>query len=266
MKKLIRKGIPDCFRGYVWLSLANIEYYKQNSGISYRKMVEMNNNKTYENYTAAEKEILKDLNRTFPNNTFFREKLGLGQRSMFNVLSCFSRFSTETGYVQGMGFLSACFLNFMDEESAFWMLISIMDKYHLKGFYKQGFPELPVSMYKFMSLVKKIIPRIFETFKSKNIFASIFASQWFLTLFFVNLKFEFVVRILDCFFMEGMRVIYRVGLALLKLNEEKITSNKQLDEIMNIMKKLDDGITIDMLFKTAFENIKFSEKMMQVLT
>lgn len=227
-------------------------------------MVEMNKDKNYEDYTAAEKEILKDLNRTFPNNTFFREKFGLGQRSMFNVLSCFSRYSLETGYVQGMGFLSACFLNFMDEESAFWMLISIMDKYQLKGFYKQGFPELSVALYKFMNLVKKMFPKIFESFKSKSVYSSMFASQWFLTLFIVNLKFEVVVRIFDCFLMEGMRVIYRMGLALLKLNEDKITSNKEFDVVMNIMKNLDEGITIDKLFKTAFESIKFTEKMLKV--
>ena len=227
-------------------------------------MVEMNQNKVYENYSPAEKEILKDLNRTFPNNTFFREKLGLGQRSMFNVLSCFSRFSTETGYVQGMGFLSACFLNFMDEESAFWMLISIMDKYKLKGFYKQGFPELSVALYKFMNLVKKMFPKIFESFKSKTVYSSMFASQWFLTLFFVNLKFEVVVRIFDCFLMEGIRVIYRMGLALLKLNEDKIVGNKQFDELMNILKNLDENISIEKLFKTAFESIKFTENMLQV--
>lgn len=243
--------------------MGNIEKYKQTTGILYSKLVEVNKNKNYEDYSLAETEIVKDLNRTFPNNTFFKEKLGMGQRSMFNVLSAFSRCSTETGYVQGMGFLSACFLNFMDEESAFWMLISIMDKYQLKEFYKQGFPELSVALYKFMSLVKKMFPKIFEAFKTNLVYSSMFASQWFLTLFLVNLKFEVVVRIFDCFLMEGIRVIYRMGLALLKLNEDKIT-NKQFDEVMNIMKNLDEGLSIDVLFKAAFDSIKLSEKTLQV--
>ncbi len=244
--------------------MGNIEKYKQTSGIKYNKLIEVNKNKSYDDYSEAEKDIMKDLSRTFPNNTFFKEKLGMGQRSMFNVLSAFSKCSTETGYVQGMGFLSACFLNFMDEESAFWMLISIMDKYHLKGFYKQGFPELSVALFKFMSLVKKMFPKIFETFKQHSVYSSMFASQWFLTLFLVNLKFEVVVRIFDCFLMEGLRVIYRMGLALLKLNEDRINNNKQFDEVMNIMKNLDDGITIDKLFKAAFDSIKLSEKTLQV--
>ena len=113
---------------------------------------------------SAEKDIFKDLDRTFPNNTFFKQKRDLGQRSLFNVLSLFSRYQKETGYVQGMGFISATFLNYMNEEDAFWMLVTIMEKYELKSIYRPGFPELPRSFYKFMALLKKNYNRIYEIF------------------------------------------------------------------------------------------------------
>jgi hypothetical protein len=114
--------------------------------------------------TKAEKDIIKDLDRTFPENTFFRDKFGLGQRSLFNVLSMFAKYQLNTGYVQGMGFLTACFLNYMDEESAFCMLNTTMDnsKYEMRGFYDPGFPELDKAFYKLLSGLKRNFPKLYE--------------------------------------------------------------------------------------------------------
>ena len=33
---------------------------------------------------------------------------------------------TQVGYVQGMGFVSAILLRYMDEESAFWTLVALL--------------------------------------------------------------------------------------------------------------------------------------------
>lgn len=109
-----------------------------------------------------ENQILKDIERTFPYQTFFKEKCGLGQRILFKILRTFSKFNTETQYVQGMGFFTACFLNFMDEESSFWMLKSLMDKYKMNGFYKPGFPDLAKAYYKTLCLLNKYLPKVYE--------------------------------------------------------------------------------------------------------
>jgi hypothetical protein len=250
LKSRVRKGIPECMRGYVWQYFAEVDSFKKRG--DYFQMLKEKMD-IEEELNSAEKDILKDLDRTFPNSPFFKEKLGLGQRSLFNVLSIFSKHYTETGYVQGMGFFTATLLNYMDEESAFWMLTSLMEKYKFNGFYQQDFPELPKAFYKLSSLVKKFYPKIYETFKAKKLNPSMFASQWFLTLFFVNVRYEIFIRIFDIFLVEGpKKTFFRIGLALIKLNEDKILNSKEFDELMEVMKHLGEKITVGKLFDEAF--------------
>ena len=256
LKERTKRGVPECFRGYIWQVFAGVDNYRKNG--NYYQMLKESSKE--EQLTDPEKEILKDLDRTIPNSTFFKDKYGLGQRSLFHVLSTFSRLSTETGYVQGMSFFTACLLNHMDEESAFWMLYIIMEKYKINGFFKKDFPELNKAFYKLLCLLKKICPKIYECFKTHGLSPSMYASQWFLTLFFVNVKYEVFLRIFDLFLLgKSSKTIYRFGLALLKLNEEKILNTKLFDELMIIIKHLDDKIDVEKLCDEAMK-MKFSNK------
>ena len=124
LKKRTRKGIPDNLRSNVWQLFAEIKkYYKK--GL-YQELIKQKID------AKTEDIILKDLDRTYPSCQLFSEKYGGGQRKLYNVLSCFSKYQKEIGYIQGMSFLSALFLTYMDEESAFFMLNSLMDKYEMK--------------------------------------------------------------------------------------------------------------------------------------
>jgi len=79
-----------------------------------------------------------------------------------------------------------------------------------------------------------------------------YASQWFLTIFTLNLKPECIVRFLDCFFLEGSKTIYRFGLGILKINEERITNAKNFDELMLLMKSIYENISIEDLMSKSF--------------
>jgi len=92
--------------------------------------------------------------------------LSFSQKSLFNVLRAFSANNNQIGYVQGMGFITAILLNYMDEESVFWMLHSIMEneKFNMKGHFMNGMPDLNKSFYKLIVLIKKYLPKIYELF------------------------------------------------------------------------------------------------------
>jgi len=49
-----------------------------------------------------------------------------------------------------------------------------------------------------------------------------YISPWFLALFSVLFKFDVLVRVYDVYLLEGSKIIYRIALTLLKLNEGKI--------------------------------------------
>ena len=52
-----------------------------------------------------ERAIKRDLNRTFPEHSFFKERDGLGQESLLNVLMAYSVYDKEVGYCQGSPFI-----------------------------------------------------------------------------------------------------------------------------------------------------------------
>lgn len=55
--------------------------------------------------SACERIIRRDIARTYPEHDFFKEKDGLGQESLFNVMKAYSLHDREVGYCQGSGFI-----------------------------------------------------------------------------------------------------------------------------------------------------------------
>lgn len=49
--------------------------------------------------------IRRDIARTYPEHDLFKEKDGVGQESLFNVMKAYSLHDREVGYCQGSGFI-----------------------------------------------------------------------------------------------------------------------------------------------------------------
>ena len=269
LKERTRKGIPDNLRGYVWQKFAEIDkYYVKNL---YQDLVNKqgnnNNNSINENSSTTENNennfeliILKDLDRTFPLCQFFRDKYGDGQRKLYRILSAYSKYNPDVGYVQGMGFICAIFLIYMDEESSFFMMHSLMKKYKLEGMYLPNFPYLKKMSFVFLKMQKKFIPKIYHILKKNEILPTMYSSGWFICIFSKHLPFNIAVRIFDIFLLEGLKTIYRIGLALLKRKEnEFIKSKGGLSSIMPIINSTLDDLDVDSLLKDAF-SFKFSKE------
>ena len=244
LKQRTRKGVPDSLRSFIWQKFAEKEKYVEENIFQKLDAIPINE--------ELDIVILKDLDRTFPACHFFKEKYGNGQRKLYKVLSSYSKYNTNTGYVQGMGFIVAVFLTYMDEESSFFMLHSLMKKYGLEGFYQPNFPKLKVTFFILLNLLKKFLPKVYELFKTEGMIPSMYASEWFICLFSRNLSFNILVRIFDVFLLEGFKVIYRFALAFLKLKEDKFLQANDLTGIMHTLNECYENVDIEKLFKIAF--------------
>lgn len=95
VRELVRRGIPTHFRGIAWQLLCSA--------------TESPEKKLYAEYiktkSPCEKVIRRDIARTYPEHDFFKEKDGLGQESLFNVIKAYSLHDREVGYCQGTGFI-----------------------------------------------------------------------------------------------------------------------------------------------------------------
>lgn len=79
------------------------------------------------------------------------------------------------------------------------------------------------------------MPKVYAHFVKSSIKPNMFAAQWFMTLFTVGFPIELTVRIYDCFFAEGEKILYRIGLYLIKKNE-KLYQTCDVDEFFTTMK------------------------------
>ncbi|XP_053380990.1 ecotropic viral integration site 5 ortholog-like isoform X2 [Mercenaria mercenaria] len=144
IKQLVRKGIPHPFRGLAWQLLL---------GVNHSPMKDM-----YVEYlkqkSPSEKMIRRDIARTFPEHDFFKEKDGLGQESLFNVMKAYSLHDREVGYCQGSGFIVGLLLMQMPEEEAFAVLVKLMQDYRLRELFKPSMAELGLCMYKLECLIQ----------------------------------------------------------------------------------------------------------------
>ena len=246
LKSRTRKGVPDSLRSYIWQLFGEKDKFYEKDLFTKLESIPMNED--------TELVIIKDLDRTFPACQLFKDKYGNGQRKLYKILSYYSKYNTGTGYVQGMGFIVAVFLTYMDEESSFFMLHSLMKKYNMEGFYLPGFPILKKTFYILLNLEKKFIPKVYELFKKEGMIPSMYASEWFICLFSRNLEFKSLVRIFDVFLLEGFKVIYRFALAFIKLKEDKFLEGAKdgLASIMPIINECTENVDVDKMFKVAF--------------
>ena len=259
LKERTRKGIPDAMRGIAWISIAGIDEIKKGKENFYKNTL-LNIKKDDFIDKKEEDVIIRDLHRTFPKSIIFSSKLGEGQRNLFRILMCMGATNKTTGYVQGMGFIAALFLSYMDEENAFWMLYCIFKKYGLEEVYVKDFPGLRKRFFVLLKLVEKFMPKIYDKLLEFNVFPTMYASQWFFTCFSNCLPFHIVVRIFDCYLLEGEKIIYRIALALFKIKENILIKAKSFETVMEIMKSINKEITdADKLLEIGF-NFSFSRE------
>ena len=246
LKSRTRKGIPDNLRSYVWQLFAGKDKLVKKGLFEKLDKEPIDEN--------SELSIIKDLDRTYPLCQLFKEKYGKGQRNLFRVLSNYSKYNKNIGYVQGLGYLAALFLIYMDEESAFYMLHAVIKNYEMEGLYLPGFPELKKKFYVLLNLEKKFIPKIYNILKRDEALPSFYASEWFMCLFCKDVKPNILVRIIDVFLYEGYKVIYRFAIAFLKMKENDFIKNPSGIFYSSVtLKKLFENIEVEELFKEAFD-------------
>lgn len=66
----------------------------------------------------------------------------------------------DTGYCQGMGFVTALLLMYMEEEDAFWVLVQLTNSYGMDAVWKPGLPGLQKSFFILDRLLHAHVPKL----------------------------------------------------------------------------------------------------------
>ena len=212
LSKAIYAGVPHSLRGMLWQLLSS----------SKDEELETQYKRYLNQPCSYDSAIRRDLNRTFPTQEFFRDAKGMGQGSLYHVVKAYALYDPECGYCQGMQFIVGPLLLNMPEEEAFCVLVHLMENYDLRGHFIPNMPSLQLRLFQFDRLVEDMLPMLHAHFLRCGIKSTMYASQWFMTLFSYRFPMEIVYRILDAVFSEGIDAVFRFAIALLRKNEDKL--------------------------------------------
>ena len=90
--------------------------------------------------------------------------------------------------------------------------------------------------------IEIILPEISTKLQHFMIDPSIFASQWFITLFAYNMPFPLVARVWDLFFLKRWSIIFRVSIALLELIRTELEQAEDIETFLTLLKSISDRV------------------------
>uniref|UniRef100_A0A8D0DKE6 TBC1 domain family member 10B n=1 Tax=Salvator merianae TaxID=96440 RepID=A0A8D0DKE6_SALMN len=231
VKLRCRKGIPSSLRAKAWQLLSNSkELLDQNPG----KFEELERQSGDPKWLDV---IEKDLHRQFPFHEMFAARGGHGQQDLYRILKAYTIYRPEEGYCQAQAPVAAVLLMHMPAEQAFWCLVQICEKY-LPGYYSAGLEAIQLDGEIFFALLRRASPIAYRHLKRYKIDPILYMTEWFMCIFSRTLPWCSVLRVWDMFFCEGVKIVFRVGLVLLRNTLGSVDKLRSCQGMYETMEKL----------------------------
>lgn len=167
---------------------------------------------------ASLEQIPLDVNRTLSARELATlGDVGPSSEKIRDLLEAFAVFKPEFGYTQGMNFVAAILLVYLDACRAFVCFSNaVLLQPWLAACYTFNMPVVHRYFEVFDDLLVSYIPKVGRHFQAIGLNADIFLVEWWFTLFAKSLPLQVTVRLWDMFFLEGDFLLYRASLAILQ--------------------------------------------------
>ncbi|XP_041856805.1 growth hormone-regulated TBC protein 1-A-like [Melanotaenia boesemani] len=241
VKRFVRKGVPNEHRARIWMAASGAEEQLKSKPGYYQSLLAM------EHDTKLKETIHTDMHRTFPDNILFQTKAEPGlQKALYNVLLAYGQHNQSVGYCQGMNFIAGYLIIITkDEEKSFWLMDALLDRI-LPDYYSPDMLGLKIDQEVLGELVKTKAPAVGQLMAQYPGIWTLVVSRWFICLYIDILPIETVLRIWDCLFYEGSKVLFRVGLTLVLHHQTEILRARSLPDVCECFKQITCGaFTLD---------------------
>uniref|UniRef100_A0A674N819 TBC1 domain family member 9 n=1 Tax=Takifugu rubripes TaxID=31033 RepID=A0A674N819_TAKRU len=229
-KDLVLKGIPESMRGELWLLFSGAINEMATHPGYYEDLVE----KSMGKYNLATEEIERDLHRSLPEHPAFQNEMGIA--ALRRVLTAYAFRNPNIGYCyehcnicaaalrqRRGGFLSLR-LHLLTDPSSAVLSGALVD---------QGV---------FEELAREHVPQLYDCMQDLGVISTISLS-WFLTIFLSVMPFESAVVVVDCFFFDGIKVIFQLALSVLHASIHQLLGCKDDGEAMTVLGRYLDSVT-----------------------
>lgn len=207
--ELVLRGIPDALRAEMWSIYAGAAADAASRPTYYRRMLR----ECAGVESLATEEIERDLHRSLPEHAAFQSPVGIA--ALRRLLRAYAWHNPAIGYCQAMNLIASVLLLYCPEETAFWLLVAICERL-LPDYYSTKVVGALIDQNVFEELVAAHLPRLAEQLRRLGVLGMIGIS-WFLSLYLSAMPVANAVAVMDCVFLDGPRVLFQVGLALLNI-------------------------------------------------
>lgn len=261
---LIMQGIPPFVRTKVWpLLLGNDVNITKDLFRIYVKQAEAG--KAARAQGAAQvgkletaKLIGVDLPRTFPALAFYQEG-GPNHAELHRVLDAYVCYRPDIGYVQGMSYLAAILLLYLDDYMAFTCLANLLNRPVHMAFYKME-GELQQFISLFETIFKRSLPDLYNHFEVIGLTSDMYLLDWVLTIFSKSLPLDTATRLWDVYIFEGQSFFFRASIGILKYAQEHILKNDlDLGPCKKILARMPEDMLDEESLLTAIASVTLKE-------
>ncbi|XP_063069910.1 growth hormone-regulated TBC protein 1-A-like isoform X2 [Engraulis encrasicolus] len=236
VKRYVRKGVPNEHRSLIWMAASGAQdQLEKNPGYYHSLLGDKQDDKLQET-------IRLDMHRTFPDNVLFRSSSeSCLQTALYNVLLAYGHHNKDVGYCQGMNFIAGYLIIITkDEEKSFWLMDALLGRI-LPDYYTAAMLGLKTDQEVLGELVKAKVPAVWRLMEQHGVMWSLVVSRWFICLFIDILPVETVLRIWDCLFYEGSKILFRVSLTLIRHHQPLLLQAQNLPDVCDRFKQITHG-------------------------
>ncbi|KAM3726527.1 Small G protein signaling modulator [Dirofilaria immitis] len=220
-------GIAHSLRPFLWPRFCGATKKKAASAFSYIEVIKQCD----KDKSSISAQIEKDLSRTLPNNICFWHPGSKGIQSLRRLLNSVAYIYPDVGYCQGIGVIAASLLLFCPEETAFWIIASLIEDIFPPNYYSRSFLGLQADERVLQQLIGMHLPELDHILKDNEVELSLITVNWFLTAFASVLSMRVLLRVWDCLFVFGGVTMFRVLISILKIKEDDLIEMKYSENV-----------------------------------
>ncbi|XP_064143769.1 carabin isoform X1 [Loxodonta africana] len=263
-----RKGIPSALRARCWPLLCGAHICQENSPGTYQELASAPGDPQWM------ETIGRDLHRQFPLHEMFVSPQGHGRGSCRSSrpTPCIGQ-NRATARPRAL-WRPSCSCTCLRRrtlmagpppQEAFWCLVQICEVY-LPGYYGPHMEAVQLDAEVFAALLRKLLPRVHKHLQQVGVGPLLYLPEWFLCLFARSLPFPTVLRIWDAFLSEGAKVLFRVGLTLVRLalgTAEQRLACPGLLETLGALRTIPPTQLQEEVFMSQVHSVALSERDLQ---
>ncbi|XP_056897053.1 growth hormone-regulated TBC protein 1-A-like isoform X2 [Takifugu flavidus] len=210
VKRYVRKGVPSEHRSRIWMAASGAQEQLESRPGYYRSLL------AARHQAPLTETIHADIHRTFPDNILFKSEASL-QSSLFNVLVAYGHHNEAVGYCQ------------------------VKTTATSSNYYSPSMLGLKADVEVLSELVKMKSPAVGQLMAQYPGIWMLVVSRWFICLYVDVLPIETVLRVWDCLFYEGSKVLFRVALTLIMHHQPEILRARSLPDVCQCFRQITCG-------------------------